>query len=298
MNLTNARATFGLNAKATPTKSGSSGTVQIGDSNESISLSSATKIVSFDAVIVGGASSLVIDISDLDNTGTTSWTAGAQQVETNTVVAGSGITTSGNATVTVTDGGHGWSPKAISVPLTTATHTSATLIAAALAAGVNADAQVSLAYTASSSGANLILKSVATDSHVVNGTTVSLWPADAPDLNVAIANGTCVGITNDATSTSTTAGVLTAGVYCPDLDGNDFEGEASGGLSAIHAFFVKNNSSSVSYCTLSQGLTLASFPVFAGSSLMVGGAGTSLASSDLTFGTITSCHVTVTIAGL
>ena len=155
MTLTTPRATFGINARATPVKSGTTGTVQVGANSETVTLT-ATKQVSFQAVIVGSASDLVIDISDLDNTGSTAWTPGNAQVETATVTAASGITTSGNATVTVTATGMTGSPKAISVPLTTGTHTTAALIATAIAARLNADTAYAALFTATSSGATVI----------------------------------------------------------------------------------------------------------------------------------------------
>ncbi len=302
MDLTNARATFGLNAKATPVKSGSSGTIQIGDSNASISLTDATKIISFDAVIVGSSSNLIIDVSDLDNTGSTAWTAGTQQVETNTVVAASGITTSGNATVTVTATGMAGTPKAISVPVTTAAHATATLIAAALADGLNADTAFSALFIASNSGANLLAKSKPTSTYTVNGTSIPVYPADVADLNVAIANGTCAGITNDATSTSTTAGVATAGAYAPDLDGTDFEGEATSGLSSVDGVFIKNSPDSATSALLTRTGDLTTFPIGIGGFFQTACAtGIVSGADDLTITPDSngddSCLVTVTIAG-
>lgn len=112
MTLTTPRAAFGITAKATPTKSGSSGTIQIGPSNETVTLTN-TKQVSFAAVLVGSTSDLVIDISDLDSTGSTSFTAGTAQVDTAT--AAGTITLAGNASVTVTSAGMTGSPLTLSV---------------------------------------------------------------------------------------------------------------------------------------------------------------------------------------
>ena len=305
MTLTNCRATFGLNAKVTPVKGGSNGTLQVGDNNETMTLADATKIVSFDAVIVGATSDLVIDVSDLDSTGTTAWTAGTQQVETNTVTAASGITGPGNggtATVTVTATGMTGTPKAISVALTTAAHTTATLIAAALATGLNADTDFSALFIASSSGANLIVKSRATSTYTINGTAINVWPADVANLNVAIANGTCTGITTAATSTSTTAGVLTVGCYAPDLDGTDFEGESTGGLSVIHGIYISNSSESDDVVTVTQA-ELAGYPINPSDSFQVATTSSSPAipSADFTLEPTgigdSSALITVTIVG-
>ena len=297
MTLTNPRATFGLNARTTPTKSGTSGTVQIGASNETVTLTN-TKQVSFDAIIVGSGSDLVIDISDLDNTDSTAWTAGTLQVETATVVAASGATGNGNVTVTVTATGMTGSPKAISVALTTAAHTSATLIATAIAAGLNADTAYAALFTATSSGANVITTRKVTNTYTLNGTSVPIRPANIT-LNVAIAG--VLGISAAATSADTTAGVATAGAYVPDLDGNDFEGEASGGLATVDAVYIKNASTSVANALLTQSTVLTDYPLTPGDILQVAGTTGLLPTSDITVEPSAtgdeSCFVTITLAG-
>ena len=297
MTLTNPRATFGLNARTTPTKSGTSGTVQIGASNETVTLTN-TKQVSFDAIIVGSGSDLVIDISDLDNTGSTVWAAGTLQVETATVVAASGATGNGNVTVTVTATGMTGSPKAISVALTTAAHTSATLIATAIAAGLNADTAYAALFTATSSGANVITTRKVTNTYTLNGTSVPIRPANIT-LNVAIAG--VLGITAAATSADTTAGVATAGAYVPDLDGNDFEGEASGGLATVDAVYIKNASTSVANALLTQSTVLTDYPLTPGDILQVAGTTGLLPTSSITVEPSAtgdeSCFVTITLAG-
>ena len=296
MTLTNPRATFGLNARTTPTKSGTSGTVQIGASNETVTLTN-TKQVSFDAIIVGSGSDLVIDISDLDNTGSTVWAAGTLQVETATVVAASGATGNGNVTVTVTATGMTGSPKAISVALTTA-HTSAPPIATAIAAGLNADTAYAALFTATSSGANVITTRKVTNTYTLNGTSVPIRPANIT-LNVAIAG--VLGITAATTSADTTAGVATSGAYVPDLDGNDFEGEASGGLATVDAVYIKNASTSVANALLTQSTVLTDYPLTPGDILQVAGTTGLLPTSSITVEPSAtgdeSCFVTITLAG-
>ena len=297
MTLTNPRATFGLNARTTPTKSGTSGTVQIGASNETVTLTN-TKQVSFDAIIVGSGSDLVIDISDLDNTDSTAWTAGTLQVETATVVAASGATSNGNLTVTVTATGMTGSPKAISVPLTTTAHTSAPPIATAIAAGLNADTAYAAMFTATASAANVITTRKVTNTYTLNGTSVPIRPANIT-LNVAIAG--VLGITAATTSADTTAGVATSGAYVPDLDGNDFEGEASGGLATVDAVYIKNASTSVANALLTQSTVLTDYPLTPGDILQVAGTTGLLPTSDITVEPSAtgdeSCFVTITLAG-
>jgi len=298
MTLTTPRATFGINARATPVKSGTTGTVQVGANSETVTLT-ATKQVSFQAVIVGSASDLVIDISDLDNTGSTAWTAGNAQVETATVTAASGITTSGNATVTVTATGMTGSPKAISVPLTTGTHTTAALIATAIAAGLNADTAYAALFTATSSGATVITTGKASSTYTLNGTSVPVYTATIANLNVALAGG--LGITAAATSADTTAGVATAGCIVPDLDGNDYEGEATGGLASVDAVYIKNAATSKASALLTQSTVLTDYPLSPGDIFQVAGTTGLLPASDITVEPSAtgdqSCFVTITLAG-
>ena len=298
MTLTTPRATFGINARATPVKSGTTGTVQVGANSETVTLT-ATKQVSFQAVIVGSASDLVIDISDLDNTGSTAWTPGNAQVETATVTAASGITTSGNATVTVTATGMTGSPKAISVPLTTGTHTTAALIATAIAAGLNADTAYAALFTATSSGATVITTGKASSTYTLNGTSVPVYPATIANLNVALAGG--LGITAAATSADTTAGVATAGCIVPDLDGNDYEGEATGGLASVDAVYIKNAATSKASALLTQSTVLTDYPLSPGDIFQVAGTTGLLPASDITVEPSAtgdqSCFVTITLAG-
>ena len=300
MTITNPRAIFGINCRATPTKSGTSGTVQVGDSNETITLTS-TKHVSFDALIVGGGSNLTIDVSDLDNTGSTAWVAGTLQVETATVSAASGITGNGNATVTITSANVVGSPLAVSIAVTSASNTAA-LLATALRAGLTANAAVSLYYTVSGTGADIVLTRKITSTYTVNGSTLTVKPATDATLNIGIANGTCTGITTAATSTGTTAGVATSGAYAPDLDGNDHEGEATGGLASLDAILIKSATGSTSNALLTNDTsTIAALAMTPGDILQLGGTTGLLDFADIFIAPAAtgdeSCLVTVTIAG-
>jgi len=244
MTLSQARATFGLNCRATPTSPGASGSAQIGASAASVNLPGADCAYSIRAILAGNADVLSINSINGDTTASTSWVAGAQQVETQTVTAAGGITTSGNATVTVTATGMGGSPKAISVALTTAAHTTATLIATAIAAGLNADSAYAAMFVATSSGADVISKRRPTATYTVKGETINIWPADVANHNIAIADGTCVGITTAGTSTATTAGVASDGCYTVDSDA-DFEGLEIASMTTIYGLLVVNSGSGV-----------------------------------------------------
>lgn len=112
------------------------------------------------------------------------------QVETATVVGT--ITVSGNAEVTVTAAGMTGSPKAIAVAVLE--NDDAEDVAGKIRTALAADASVSALFTVSGSGADVVL-------------TAKAYAADDATLNVAIDNDTCDGLTPDATSADTTAGV-------------------------------------------------------------------------------------------
>lgn len=118
-------------------------------------------------------------------------TSGVAQVET-AVVVGT-ITLAGNATFTLTSALVTGSPLAVSVPV--ALNDTATIVAAKAAAVFNALAAIAAHYVASSDGANLILTAIKS-------------AANDATLNIAYTNGTCTGLTPDASSNDTTAGVL------------------------------------------------------------------------------------------
>lgn len=118
---------------------------------------------------------------------------GIQQVETNTVVAASGITTSGNARSVVTMRGLVGGSKTITVALTTGAHTTAALIATAFRAALSADMDIAALVTVGGTGANITLTKRNGGDH-------------DPSMNFTIEDVTSVGITEDTSSTNTTAG--------------------------------------------------------------------------------------------
>lgn len=115
------------------------------------------------------------------------------QVETATVVAASGCTANGNLVVTITGSAISGSPLAVPVALTTAAHTSASLIAAAIRTAL-AIAAITTRYTVGGSGAAVTL-------------TSKVPQANDGTLNIAIAAG--LGVDVAGTSASTTPGTGT-----------------------------------------------------------------------------------------
>lgn len=112
------------------------------------------------------------------------------QVET--AVAVGTVTGDGNATVTVTAAGMTNSPKAISVAVLNGD--TASVWAGKVRTVLGADADVTARFAVSGTGANIVL-------------TRLVPAADDGTLNIAYTNDTCTGITPDATSNNTTAGV-------------------------------------------------------------------------------------------
>ena len=237
MDLSNPQAFSGLEATASPRGSNVSNSVRLGKGNASTALSSATKIVTFDAIMQGSSSDLVVDVSDLDGTGTTAWSAGTIQVETAT--AAGTITGSGNAEVVVTAANVPGSPLTFSVAVESGDLPAEW--AAKVRTALAADATLSQYFDAGGSLTGITLSSKPTLSHTVQGASIGAYPANDATLNISLDNGTCTGITTAATSADTIAGSASSGVYVPALDGNDFEGIATGGATDLYGIYIKNS---------------------------------------------------------
>lgn len=117
-------------------------------------------------------------------------TSGIAQVETATIVGT--ISGDGNATFTVTSAIVTGSPLAVSVAVLNGD--TPTVVATKAAITLNANAAVSANFVATSVAADLKL-------------TAKLAAANDATLNIAFTNGTCTGLTPNATSANTTAGV-------------------------------------------------------------------------------------------
>jgi len=199
----------------------------------------------------------------------------------------------------VTSAGMTGSP--ITLTVAVALSDTATLWAAKVRTALNANAVIAARFTVGGSTTAISLTRKATSTYTLNGTSVPVYPATDATLNISLDNGTCTGITTAATSANTTAGVATAGAYVPDLDGNDFEGEASGGLASVDAVYIKNASTSVANALLTQSTVLTDYPLTPGDILQVAGTTGLLPTSDITVEPSAtgdeSCYVTITLAG-
>ena len=223
-----ARAYYGLQATAEPSKTQVNGAVTIGVPSSVMTLPGATKAYCVSATLASASDTLTIDTE----TGiATIGTAPVAQVETATVVAAGGATSSGNLAVTVTAARVTGSPLAFSVALVTGVDTTATLIAAKIRTAFNANAALTAVYTVGGTGANVTL----TETDPQNN--------DAT-LNIAITAG--LGVSAVASSTDTTAGVGGVKLTNNTGDGKDFEGVSLGIMSDQLSTLIKCPSSGVS----------------------------------------------------
>jgi hypothetical protein len=222
-----ARAYHGLQANAEPTKTQVSGSVAIGAGSTVTTLTGATKAYCVSATM--GASPQTVSVNLTTGVATGS-TAPVSQVETATVVAAAGATSSGNLAVTVTAAGVTGSPLAFSVALVTGVDTTATLIAAKIRTALNANSALTAVYTVGGSGADVTL-------------TRTVAANNDSTLNIAIAAG--LGVSAITNSTNTTTGVGGVVLTNNTGDGKDFEGVSLGSMIDVKAIHINVTSGSV-----------------------------------------------------
>ena len=227
--ISNARAYYGLLATGTPTKTQVDGSTQIGVGSTVLTLTGATKAYCVSATLASATNTLTIDTA----TGiATVGTAPVSQVETATIVAAAGATSSGNLAVTVTAAGVTGSPLAIPVALVTGVDTTASLIGAKVRTALGANAALTALYTVGGSGANITL-------------TRTVAANNDSTLNIAVAAG--LGVSAITTSTDTTAGVGGVKLTNNTGDGKDFEGISLGSMPSFYGFLLKVVSGEVSF---------------------------------------------------
>ena len=288
MNISNARATFGLNCRATPTSSSVTGTVQIGANNSSVAFPTADVAYTVRAIFAGSGDTFTLDTETNTVSGATAWVAGVAQVETAT--AAGTISAAGNASVTVTAAGMTGTPKTLSVAVAN-TDTAATW-AGKVRTALAADADVSALFTTSGTTTAIILTRKPTSTFTVSGGTLGLYAADDATLNVALANDTCTGTTAAATSNDTTAGVITSGVKIYDED-TDFEGVTIPSINPKALLFSNNGI----YQVLASGDSIDSMYIELGGFTAISGNGSNNLTGDnlftLTSGGPTDLSITV-----
>lgn len=297
MEIYNTRAFYGLRSAATPTSTAVSNDNNIGLPSTSLTLADADTIWAAQALLVGSTTDLVLTLAASDSTGTTAWTAGTAQVETNTVVAAGGATSTGTMTLVVTAAGLTGSPLNVPVSLDSAVHTTAALIAAAGRAALAANSAVAAMFTVGGSSAAISLTRKPLATYKVGANSVPTYPANDATLNLAIPSG--LGITASATSTNTTAGVISAGCYLADGDGKDFEGVTLTPIAAANlgSFILLNHAESSGGVTVSTVATLADFPVPADGILQFAAKNCNGTLETLTIEPLSTALVTLVVTG-
>jgi len=147
MDITNARATYGLSATGTLAGTGVDGSIQLGTTSTTARLTDSDVAYTVRVILAKTSDVFAVDLADGDTTGSTSWVAGEAQTETATIVAASGATSSGNMVLVVTSAGMTGSPLNVTVPLVLATHTTASLIAAAARTVLESVAVIAARFT-------------------------------------------------------------------------------------------------------------------------------------------------------
>ena len=231
MNISNASANLNLSATGTTTRPGYVGSVSI-NSGVKASYSTADQAYQTFFLLAGATTAATLNMTTGDAAGD-AWTAPVQQVETAT--AAGTVTTSGNATVTVTAAGLTGSPLAVSVAVVDTD--TATLVAGKIRTALAADADIASMFAISGETTAIILTRLPVGSYVVGSETIIAAFANDATLNVAIANDTSVGITAAPTSANTTAGVAADGAYIWN-DDIDFEGFALASPTAVYALAI------------------------------------------------------------
>jgi hypothetical protein len=263
MNLSTARATIGLQAKATPTSTAVGGSVPIGANPSVISFPDADVIYAVRAFFALASPSLALATTTGATTGSTAWVAGAAQIETAT--AAGTATSSGNITITVTSAGMTGSPLAIPVAIVNG-DTAATW-AGKVRTALAANATIAARFTVSGTTTAIILTRLP-GTVLTDGTeTVNLYLAEDATLNIAIGAGT-TGITAAATSTGTLAGTVTSGVLIRDGDAKDFEGVTIPTCVPKAVLFANGGTAALE---IDGGGTLANLDIEGGSSILFAG---------------------------
>ena len=218
MNLSTARATIGLQAKATPTSTAVGGSVPIGANPTVVSFPDADVIYAVRAFFAAGGPTLALATTTGATTGSTAWVAGAAQIETAT--AAGTASASGNVTTTVTSAGMTGSPLAITTAILNGD--TPTVWAGKVRDSLAANATIAERFDVSGTTTSIILTRKPSTVLTSDNETVNLYLATDATLNIALSGP--AGVTAAATSANTLAGTVTSGVLIRDGDAKDFEG--------------------------------------------------------------------------
>ena len=185
-------------------------------------------------LIAGASSNAAFSLATGASTGGTTWVDAVHQVETATC-AGTAL---GDLTTTVTAAGLTGSPLAI--PVAVDSGDTAAVWAVKVRAALEANAAVAAMFEIGGATTAIILTRRAKASYIVGPDTYDVSYTNDATLNVALENAAVGGITEDTTSTNTTAAVEAVGsvVWNNDID---FEGRALPSPSAIYALGIEHS---------------------------------------------------------
>lgn len=292
MTITNARAIYALFANATPTRV-NVGTQQTIGANATQSPYTGVEGAYSVGFAIAAGSSAVVDLADNDTATSDAWVAGTAQVETATATGT--ITGSGNAAVVVTAAGMTGSPKTINVAVTNGD--TASVWAGKVRTALAADADVSALFTVSGTTTSIVLTRKPTDTIIGQLATYTFYADNDTSLNISLDNGTCTGITTAATSTNTTAGVLTTGVKVESGATEDFEGNTLTAMTKINGVLIQVSDGS-DVTISSAGGRIAADPLAANCNILCDFGDTGLNTDVVTIDATTDpAYVTVTVLG-
>jgi len=224
MNLTGTEVRVGMTAAANVSSVNTTGSVTIGTPVAALVYTDAPTVAYSLRMDIANGETLGLDMATGEVTGTNT---GALQVETATVIAASGATTAGDATVIVTAANLVGSPLTVSVPLLITDNTAA-LVATKIQAALAANAAIASVFTLDKFDADITL-------------TAKIAIANDPTLNISIANGTCAGITAAPTSANTLPGIMATQAYRisgATWNETDFEGQRLPIMTKAHALSI------------------------------------------------------------
>jgi hypothetical protein len=224
-------AAFSLVAVGTPEGTGKRGKLQVGQADSTVYFDPRFHTIYTRRLrIFDAASSGELDMTVAEGLTSHSYVYPVAQVETAT--AAGTITLKGKALVTVTSAALTSSPLGINVPVLLGD--TASQWAAKVRAKLAAHPEITALFTVGGTGTSIRLTRIIDDAGVANDTT----------LNIALANGTCTGITNASTSASTTEGSVATGAIWDVNINTDAEGlplPTMDGLKAIGMSCVRGN---------------------------------------------------------
>ena len=285
MNLSTARATIGLQAKATPTSTAVGGSVPIGANPTVVSFPDADVIYAVRAFFAAGGPELDLATTTGSTTGSTAWVAGAAQIETAT--AAGTASASGNVTTTVTSAGMTGSPLAITTAILNG-DTAATW-AGKVRTSLAANATIAERFDVSGTTTSIILTRKPGTVLTSDNETVNLFLATDATLNIALTGP--AGVTAAPTSANTLAGTVTSGVLIRDGDAKDFEGVTIPTCVPKAVLFANGGTAALE---IDGSGTLANLDIEAGSSILIAGGNVLTGETALTF-TGSGTYLTVTV---